>query len=567
MDGSNSTWESGVVGRDEASVATFLRTQPNLCKESIGSYISQDKAFNREVFENYLGTFDFHDMHLDEAVLSFFLSFKSTGCAQAGDRMMQKVTAAFITANPYSYDSAEAVYMLSFAVLMLHTDAHSEIIESKMSKTDFIQMNHGVNDGEDFPEEMLGAMYDRVVATQHPAPNAHHHLDDGADYFVATFQQSAEKGLALLFESGVVERDPHSVASYFSTHPELCREQLGEYFSDPAEFNQKVFAKFVESFALPGLLLDEAVLPFWESFHCSQEVGETLLTKFASAYTEANPGSFSNVSDVPTLCSIIIMLHTDAHSRYIENKMPLRVFLELNQGLFASCSDDMLRGIYERVTTREVSLYAEEEEDDEDQGSPCSGTSGVSACTVQSSSRFEEGGVEVFNERPTEGLMQLWESGVVGRDEASVATFLRTQPNLCKESIGSYISQDKAFNREVFENYLGTFDFHDMHLDEAVLSFFLSFKSTGCAQAGDRMMQKVTAAFITANPYSYDSAEAVYMLSFAVLMLHTDAHSEIIESKMSKTDFIQMNHGVNDGEDFPEEMLGAMYDRVVAKGF
>ena len=36
----------------------------------------------------------------------------------------------------------------------------------KMSKTDFIRNNRGIDDGKDLPEEYLGALYDQIVKNE-----------------------------------------------------------------------------------------------------------------------------------------------------------------------------------------------------------------------------------------------------------------------------------------------------------------------------------------------------------------------------------------------------------------
>lgn len=52
------------------------------------------------------------------------------------------------------------------------------------------------------------------------------------------------------------------------------------------------------------------------------------------------------------------------------------------------------------------------------------------------------------------------------------------------------------------------------------------------------------------------------MLSFAVIMLHTDLHNPGVKRKMTLEDFVKMNRDVNDGGEFPFEFLREIYEDI-----
>ncbi|TFY76798.1 hypothetical protein EWM64_g7215 [Hericium alpestre] len=62
-----------------------------------------------------------------------------------------------------SHYRADAAYVLSFSVILLNTDAHNPQIKRRMTLTDFIKNNRGINDKADLPEEMLTEIYDDIV--------------------------------------------------------------------------------------------------------------------------------------------------------------------------------------------------------------------------------------------------------------------------------------------------------------------------------------------------------------------------------------------------------------------
>lgn len=46
---------------------------------------------------------------------------------------------------------------------MLNTDAHNPVVKNRMTKTDFIKNNRGINDGADLPEELLLAIFEDIT--------------------------------------------------------------------------------------------------------------------------------------------------------------------------------------------------------------------------------------------------------------------------------------------------------------------------------------------------------------------------------------------------------------------
>ena len=53
--------------------------------------------------------------------------------------------------------------MLAYSTILLNTDAHNPQIKNRMTKTDFIKNNKGINDNADLPEELLLAIFDEIT--------------------------------------------------------------------------------------------------------------------------------------------------------------------------------------------------------------------------------------------------------------------------------------------------------------------------------------------------------------------------------------------------------------------
>ncbi len=77
----------------------------------------------------------------------------------------------------------------------------------------------------------------------------------------------------------------------------------------------------------------------------------------------------------------------------------------------------------------------------------------------------------------------------------------------------------------------------------------------------------VFCAFTHSVFLSPHSSDAVYVLAFAVIMLNTDLHNPQVKKKMSRTDFLKNNRGINEGENLPDDFLEDLYERYECSAF
>ncbi len=64
----------------------------------------------------------------------------TAGEAQQIDRVMEKFAERYLRDNPDSFSTADGPYLLSFALIMLNTDAHNPMADKKLSADDFVGM-------------------------------------------------------------------------------------------------------------------------------------------------------------------------------------------------------------------------------------------------------------------------------------------------------------------------------------------------------------------------------------------------------------------------------------------
>ncbi|KAK8613500.1 hypothetical protein V6N13_101259 [Hibiscus sabdariffa] len=173
-------------------------------------------------------------------------------------------------------------------------------------------------------------------------------------------------------------------------------------------------------------------------------------------------------------------------------------------------------------------------------------------------------GVQLFNKKPSKGIEFLIRTQKVGNSPEEVAAFLKKNTTGLNETmIGDYLGEREEFALRVMHSYVDSFNFKSMDFGEAIRFFLSGFRLPGEAQKIDRIMEKFAERYCKCNPNSFTSADTAYVLAYSVIMLNTDAHNNMVKDKMTKSDFIRNNRGIDDGKDLPEEYLGALYDQIV----
>lgn len=172
-------------------------------------------------------------------------------------------------------------------------------------------------------------------------------------------------------------------------------------------------------------------------------------------------------------------------------------------------------------------------------------------------------GATKFNEKPKEGLGYLREQGVIGSDAASAARFLRSTSRVSKAVLGEFIS--KRGNDEYLEAFLDLFDFSEKRVDEAVRLLLESFRLPGESPLIERIVTCFAKKyFATSGSDVVASEDAVFILTYAIIMLNVDQHSPKLkgQKRMELIDFARNLRGVNASKDFPPEYLEMTYEAI-----
>lgn len=134
---------------------------------------------------------------------------------------------------------------------------------------------------------------------------------------------------------------------------------------------------------------------------------------------------------------------------------------------------------------------------------------------------------------------------------------------LIKVSYIIYSSND--FSRAVADEYLKHFNFEKKSLDQALREFLQQFSLSGETQERERVLVHFSKRFLDCNPGTFNSQDAVHTLTCAIMLLNTDLHGQNINRKMSCAEFVDNLADLNDGENFPKDVLKYLYQAIKTK--
>lgn len=174
-------------------------------------------------------------------------------------------------------------------------------------------------------------------------------------------------------------------------------------------------------------------------------------------------------------------------------------------------------------------------------------------------------GVDMFNDKPKSGLGYLEAQGIIdsSRNPTSVARFLKGTERISKKILGEFLS--KRGNEPILEAFLDLFDFSGKRVDEALRVLLESFRLPGEAPLIERIVSSFSEKyFVNTPPDEVASRDAVYILTYAIIMLNTDQHNPNLKSskRMSLDDFSRNLRGQNDGRDFSAGYLADIFNSI-----
>ncbi|XP_068228220.1 PH and SEC7 domain-containing protein-like isoform X4 [Palaemon carinicauda] len=143
-------------------LAKRLVTLDGFKKSDVSRHLSKNNEFSRAVADEYLNYFDFRSDTLDVALRKFLDKFCLAGETQERERVLVHFSRRFLDCNPGTFNSQDAVHTLTCALMLLNTDLHGQSVGRKMTCNEFIDNLADLNDGENFPREVLKSLYHAI---------------------------------------------------------------------------------------------------------------------------------------------------------------------------------------------------------------------------------------------------------------------------------------------------------------------------------------------------------------------------------------------------------------------
>jgi brefeldin A-resistance guanine nucleotide exchange factor 1 len=174
-------------------------------------------------------------------------------------------------------------------------------------------------------------------------------------------------------------------------------------------------------------------------------------------------------------------------------------------------------------------------------------------------------GATKFNEKPKAGIAYLASQGIIANpdDPKSIAEFVKGTTRVDKKVLGEFIS--KREHEPILKEFMKLFDFSGLRLDEALRRLLHTFRLPGESALIERIVTYFAEQYFNeAQPEGVANGDAIFVLTYAVIILNTDQHNPNLRSdkRMKLEDFARNLRGVNDGKNFDPEYLQSIYDSI-----
>lgn len=174
-------------------------------------------------------------------------------------------------------------------------------------------------------------------------------------------------------------------------------------------------------------------------------------------------------------------------------------------------------------------------------------------------------GTSKFNENPKGGLAYLQESGIIDNtgDPGSVAKFLKGTSRVNKKILGEFLS--KKGNEGILDAFMGMINLDGKRVDDALRILLETFRLPGESALIERVLMSFAEKYCASDvPEGAADKEAVFVLTYAILMLNTDLHNKNYKTQKHMTieDFSRNLRGTNKGQNFAIEYLQTIYDSI-----
>ncbi|XP_077389226.1 PH and SEC7 domain-containing protein 2 [Festucalex cinctus] len=162
--GSSDTLANGCRADSQAAkrLAKRLYHLEGFKRCDVARHLGKNNDFSQLVAAEYLSFFDFSGLSLDRALRNFLKAFPLMGETQERERILVHFSKRFCHCSLQTLTSEDGAHTLTCALMLLNTDLHGHNIGKKMSCQQFISNLDGLNNGKDFPKDLLKVLYNSI---------------------------------------------------------------------------------------------------------------------------------------------------------------------------------------------------------------------------------------------------------------------------------------------------------------------------------------------------------------------------------------------------------------------
>ncbi|XP_041078647.1 PH and SEC7 domain-containing protein 2-like [Polyodon spathula] len=174
--------------------------------------------------------------------------------------------------------------------------------------------------------------------------------------------------------------------------------------------------------------------------------------------------------------------------------------------------------------------------------------------------QLEQGSVEQLEQ----GSMDTLANGCKADTDAArrLAKRLYHLQGFKRCDVARHLGKNNEFSKLVAEEYVGFFDFTGLSLDRALRTFLKAFPLMGETQERERVLIHFSQRYCQCNAEGVTSEDGVHTLTCALMLLNTDLHGHNIGKKMSCQQFITNLDSLNEGNNFPKDLLKILYNSI-----
>ena len=175
--------------------------------------------------------------------------------------------------------------------------------------------------------------------------------------------------------------------------------------------------------------------------------------------------------------------------------------------------------------------------------------------------------VDLFNSSPTKSIQFLKDNKIFSSEPTvfnqQLIKYLKETPQLDKKIIGEYLS--KRSNIAILEQFVTSFNFAELRIDEALRLFLETFRLPGEAPLISIVMENFAKHWRASNASQFANDDAAFTLAYAIIMLNVDQHNHNVKKQstpMTVDEFKKNLTKVNGGANFENELLEEIFAAI-----